>query len=369
MTKRQALICTQSDLTTDYRVHKMAQTLRSVGYEVSFLSRSHPDRAKNTCTDTHIMRLLTWRGPLFYAEFNIRIFLYLLFHRRYDLIVAIDLDTIAGCAMGKKLRGGKLFFDSHEYFPGLPELVGRPLISKVWTKIQDIFVHSADVCATVCQGIADIFKQKYDVDFLVVRNAPLADREVDTPLANVEANRPFTLLYQGAVNIGRGVEETIRAMKQLPDCRLLIVGSGDIVSQCKQLSEELRVTDRVIFCGRRPFAELAKYMSQADLGLVLSADTCINQHFVLPNRIFDFVHATLPILANRLPEMSRIVEGENVGLCIDSISPDEIVSAVGQIRSDISRIGVWKQNMLRLRNVLTWENETAQLIERIKALQ
>ncbi len=355
-----AVICSQSNFATDYRVEKMRQTLTYCGYEVSLLGRRHPRESREEGRSAHYMRLLFWRGPLFYAELNIRLALHLLLHRRADLIVSIDLDTLAGCMAASRIRSSRLLFDSHELFPEVPEIAGKPFVKRVWQAVQDFCVprlRASDVAVTVCQSIADVFRSRYGRRFLVVRNVPLAGRADSASAREAGPSRPFTILYQGAVNVGRGVEEVIEALPSLPGCRFVVVGDGDVMPEARRLAASLGLTGRVDFVGRVPFSSLGPYMSGADLGVVFMKDLSLNQRFALPNRVFDFIQAGLPILANRLPEMSRIVEGEGVGLCVGQVSASAVAQAISGVMGRPADLARWRANELRLAPKLTWQNE------------
>lgn len=373
MTAGRAVICSQSNFETDYRVAKMAATLRSCGYDVTLLGRSHPRETRGGGGGAHYMRLLFWRGPLFYAELNLRLLLHLLFCRRPALIVSIDLDTLAGCLLASKARGARLMFDSHELFPEVPEIAGKPLVRRVWQRVQDLCVprmRETDVRVTVCRSIADIFRSAYGREFLVVRNVPLAARaEAVRRAAATSPCRPFTILYQGAVNVGRGVEEVIRALPRLPGCRFVVVGCGDVLDEARRLAEAEGVADRVEFAGRKPFGRLAQYMAAADLGTVLMRDVCLNYRLALPNRLFDFIQAGLPILASRLPEVERVVDGEGVGLCIGDLTPDAVAAAVREVMAHPEMAARWRANMAALARRQTWEEETKSLAEALTAGQ
>lgn len=358
--KRRAIICSQSNFTTDYRIEKMRRTLTDCGYEVTLLGRSHPHERRASAHGVHYMRLLFWHGLLFYAELNLRLALHLLLHRRADLVVAIDLDTLPGCLLGARLRGERLMFDSHELFPEVPEIAGKPFVKKVWWALQDFCVpllRRTDVRVTVCQSIADVFARRYGAAFRVVRNVPLAGRTLAPVELREVKGRPFTLLYQGAVNVGRGVEEVIQALPRLEGCRFVVVGDGDVMGRVRQMAADLGVADRVEFVGRVPFDRLSPYMAGADLGIVMMKNISLNQYYALPNRIFDFIQAGLPILANSLPEISRIVEGDDVGMCIDTLSASSVAEAVKSIIANPDWRVRWHANMLSLSHAMTWQAE------------
>ena len=147
----------------------------------------------------------------------------------------------------------------------------------------------------------------------------------------------------------------------MPDVRLVVVGGGDVLEEVKALAVKTGVNDRVDFAGRVPFSQLPPYMAAADMGLVFMRNLCLNYYYALPNRVFDFVQARLPILANRLPEIERIVEGEDVGACIEDLTPEAIAKAVNDIKDNKERLTLWRKNMTTLSTKLTWDNEIENL--------
>lgn len=361
-----ALICTQSDLTNDYRIHKLSTTLEAAGFQVKYLTRSH---SRHKCQETnslHIMQLLTERGPLFYLEFNLRLIWHLL-KTKVDLVVSIDLDTLMGCYIGSKLSRKQLLFDSHEYFPESPEIAHKPFVKWVWKKVQDAFVPRVKYNVTVCQSIADKFNDLYGKNFLVVRNAPL-QAERRNSQGTVRTDSRFTILFQGMINIGRHVDTIIRALPSLPDCRFLVVGEGDVYQDARNLARQLNVEDRVEFTGLRPYGELGRYMGVADLGVCLFDNISLNYYWCLPNRLFDFIHAGLPMLAVDFPEIKRVIEGYNIGRCMHQPTVDNVVKEINYIRSNPQKVQQWKNNMKIAAEQLTWEHDAEPLLAVLKQI-
>lgn len=353
-TKR-VTICSTSDYATDYRLHKTAKSLSDLGFDVIRLGRSCPWHITKPSADTKLMKLIFKKGPLFYAEINVRLFLFLIFSRT-DIIYSVDLDTLPGCITASAIRRKPIIFDSHEYFPEVPELSHRPIIKKTWLLIERLFIKNINHGITVCQSIADIYQQKYGLMFEVVRNIPLATRTQKSQSIKLP-DEPFVLLYQGAVNVGRGLEQMIEALVHLPKCHLVVVGDGDILADLKQLVIKLKISNQVSFEGKKPFEKLPEYMASTHLGLVLLENRGLNYYYSLPNRLFDFIQAGLPILGMNFPEMSAVINGHNVGLCVESLAIKEITDAISHLMNNREQLIHYKQNMARAASELTWENE------------
>ncbi len=353
--KKRVIICSTSDYSADYRLHKTAISIQELGFEVIRLGRCKRGHLHQQNKEIRLMKLLFEAGPLFYLEMNIRLFLYLMFASSH-IIYSVDLDTLPGCSIAAILRRRKLVFDSHEYFPEVPELKNRPFTKGIWLMLERMFVPRIDMGITVCGSITAIYQERYKKTFFVVRNIPLKTRTQPATGEPVYNSR-FTLLYQGAVNEGRGLEPMIEAMQWLPTCQLVIVGDGTILGQIKELVNKRKLNGQVIFEGKKPFAELPPYMAKAQLGLVLLENKGLNYYYSLPNRLFDFIQAGLPILGMKFPEMAAIVEGYQVGLCVDNLDPKSLAQTIRQMIDDPQQLDKWRRNMATAARQLTWEHE------------
>ena len=198
-----------NDLVTDRRVLRHAEALLEAGYEVRLVGRRRrgsPSVASSALVKR--MRLLFSHGPLFYAEYNLRLCL-LLLSTRCDVIVANDTDTLLACYVAARLRGCPLVFDAHELFPEVPELVGRSRVKRFWQRLEDFLIPRADACMTVCQSIADYYRSRLGVAMTVVRNLSWTGQVVGGQQPEAErsgGNRLKVMLYQGCINRGRGVD-------------------------------------------------------------------------------------------------------------------------------------------------------------------
>ncbi|MBK8415724.1 MAG: glycosyltransferase [Bacteroidetes bacterium] len=166
------------------------------------------------------------------------------------------------------------------------------------------------------------------------------------------------IILQGAgINIQRGAEEAVLAMQFLENTTLLIVGGGDVLPVLKGLVNEYRLENKIIFKPRLPYTELMQHTRAADLGLTLDKDTNINYRFSLPNKIFDYIHAGIPVLASRLPEVERIIAGYGVGDFIERHDPKHIAEKMESMLQNESALAGWRKNLEIASHELNWDEE------------
>ncbi|MEY4902543.1 MAG: hypothetical protein RLZZ292_358, partial [Bacteroidota bacterium] len=167
----QLLFLVTNDLTYDQRMIRICRTLAQAGYAVRLVGRALPN--SNTLVEEtfaqHRLFCFFKKGKFFYLEFNIRLFFYLLWHR-FDLVCAIDLDTILPAYIVSKLRHKKMVYDAHEYFTEVPEVVHRPFTKRIWEMVAQWTIPNIKHCYTVGPSLAKILSERYGVDFEVIRN-------------------------------------------------------------------------------------------------------------------------------------------------------------------------------------------------------
>lgn len=362
MHKKSVFVTVSNDLYTDQRVHKVCTFIQKQGYDVRLIGRLKKDSVKELKRNYATKRFKMWfdKGPLFYAEFNLKLFLYLLFHK-CDKIVANDLDTLLACYSAKKLkRNCELIYDSHEYFTEVPELVNRPKIQKIWETIEEKIFPKLNFIYTVNDSIANLYKVKYNKEIKVVRNiSPLwinssliSKKELGIP------EDKLILIIQGAgINIDRGAEEAVEAMKFIENACLLIVGNGDVIPSLKEFVSKNQLEKKVLFFPKMDYQKMMLYTTHADIGLTLDKPSNINYLYSLPNKIFDYVQANTPIIGSNLVEVSKIIKNNKVGIIIDSVNPESIIKSVLEIQENQNLLNELKRNCEIAKNELNWENE------------
>lgn len=367
--KQRVVLAVTNDLSGDQRIHKVAMSLIKFGYEPVLAGRLLPHSVPvSRSYDCKRFRIAFRKGPLFYLAYNFRLFLYLLFVKA-EVFLANDLDTLPAVFLAGIIRRKKIVYDSHEYFTEVPELVNRPGVKKIWEFIEGMIFPKLSFVYTVNNSIADIYTAKYGVSVGVVRNVPPATRPQPVPgiLPGGFTDRPV-IIYQGALNIGRGLEEIIRSMPLMPDFHFLIAGDGDIKDQLVVLVRQLDLDKRIFFTGRVPFEQLSWYTAQATLGISLEQDYGLNYHYALPNKLFDYLQSGIPVIASDLPEIRQIVENVGFGLIINRFDPEYISQTIVSMISDQESMNTWRKNARKAAPDFTWESEEKELVKYFPAI-
>lgn len=363
-----AFVSVTNDLYTDNRVDKICAFLTDQGFEVELIGRIRPESPslEPRRYRTHRFRLPFDKGPFFYAAYNIRLFLYLLV-RRSELLVANDLDTLLANYLVTRFKPKtRLVYDSHEFFTEVPELVNRPKVQRIWQRIERLIFPKLDTIYTVNGSIAKRYEELYHKKVRVVRNiSPLwnpSHRASRKDLGIPEDK--FILIIQGAgINIDRGAEEAIEALRRLEDVVLIIVGDGDVLPQLKKNVKEYELQNKVLFFGKRPYRELMQFTALADVGLTLDKPTNLNYRFSLPNKVFDYIHATTPIICSDLPEVTKVVNENKVGLVLSDYTVDALVEAVNELKGNKDLYHQLKENCRIAAKKESWEGECEVLKE------
>jgi len=367
MKKKKAIISVINDLVTDQRVDKTAGVLLDLGFEVLMVGRRKADSPAmpERLYETLRMRLLWEKGPLFYAEYNIRLLL-LLLSRPADLLISNDLDTLLPNYLIHKLKRIPIVYDSHEYFTATPELVDRPKIQRIWKWIEKTIVPRLKNCITVNASIANLFENEYHVPFRIVRNIP--QRRIETEIPSREslglpADKKIVLMQGSGINVQRGAEEAVEAMQYLDNVLLLIVGGGDVLPVLKTMVNELSLQQKVKFVPRQSPAILSGYTANADIGLTIDKDTNINYRFSLPNKLFDYIYAGVPVLATPLVELKNIIEQYRIGSFIDNHEPQHIAATIDSMLKNETLLAQYRTNTHKAAAELNWDKEKNTLVE------
>ncbi len=363
MAAKKITVSVITDLTTDQRVIRICSTLQQMGFDVTVIARefsnslpleTYPFKAKR-------IRCHFRKGVLQYAEFNFKLFWQLIFCKT-DYLLANDLDTLLPNYIVSRWRYKKIFYDTHEYFTGVPELTQSPLKKKIWKTIEDFIFPKLPVVYTVNDSVKNEYQKEYGNKIAVIRNMPPKIEVEPLPLPAGWENKKILLMQGAGINTGRGGLELLKTMPLLPtDYLLVYIGSGTEWNTISQKTKEWNLTGRVVMIEKLPPSMLKRYTPLAHIGFTLDSFDDINYLFNLPNKIFDYIHAGVPVIATAIPEVKKIMDEYQCGLVIQDLQPGSIAAAVEEMLTNKQRYLHFKMNCGIAASQLNWENESQKL--------
>jgi len=357
------IIAVISDLSTDMRVQKHSALLSAMGFSVTLIGRHNPNTLPLSLPSTtvSVLRVPFRKGPMMYLWFNIALLFRLLRLRKADIYIANDLDTLIPCYMVSRLNRKALVYDAHEYFTGQYSLTERRFKRSLWKRAERSLLPGIRYMMTVSDSIAEIYRQEYRCEPVVVRNLPMPAFNIppyQRSHLTAAADDLLVVFQDGSGdNPGRGVSELLEAMTLLENVKLVVIGTGKRIDEARQQVEKQRIDHKIIFLPRMKWEEMIGYIKCCDAGLSIDADTCINQRFSLPNKLFDTIGAGVPVIVSPLPEVSAIIAKYRCGLVLDEMTPGAIACALSLLRDDRQLLSELKVNAHSAAEELNWEKE------------
>lgn len=347
-----------NDLSYDQRMERTCSALADHGYRVILVGRKHSkskDLDKRNFQQHRIPCIFT-KGKLFYLEYNFKLLWYLLF-AKVDIVCSIDLDTILPGYMASTLRSKKLVYDAHEYFTEMEEIVRRPIIKLAWLQLEKFMLKRIKHAYTISNGYATLFKEKYNRDFTVIRNVP---RLKSDTAATHTPNK--IIQYQGILNIGRGIEEAIKAVCSLDEYTLRIYGDGPHAEHLKSLAAEYNAGEKVQFMGFVSPQVLREKTMEASIGLTLFSKTGLHHQHSLANRFFDYIHAGIPQIAVGYSEYEAFNKDFEVALLVPELTAMAVRTSILKLSEDQAYYNRLRQNCVTAAKTNNWQKESEKLI-------
>jgi glycosyltransferase involved in cell wall biosynthesis len=355
-----------NDLNQDQRMHRICTSLCKEGHKVILVGRVKKESQTLLDFPFDQRRLFCFfeKGFFFYAEFNIRLFLFLLF-KKIDILYSVDLDTIAVGGMIKLVRKKSLLFDAHEYFEETPEVYRRSAVKFVWSKIGYVFVPFADKYITVNESLGQLLGKRYKRSFDVIYNAPTYYENV--ALADENIQKPY-ILYQGVLNKGRGISEMIDAMEIISNVELWLIGEGDLSSELRIKASKSSAMDRIKFVGWLSPKEIKAITRNAILGINLLDGSCKNYYYSLANKFFDYMHNGVPSVNMDFPEYRNIINQFSIGVLVHDLTARAISEVINNLLQDRDSLDKMHHQCYLAAKEFNWQNEEKKITEIINSL-
>lgn len=358
-----------SDLHFDYRIFREATALRQAGHRVSLVAAAFDPAPLAEWEGFEIELIPIDRGrslrrtyPLFWRRAHP-----LLLAARADAYHAHDLDTLWPAARAADRLGVPLVYDSHEFWTEQSSLVGRPAIRAFWRQLEKRLVGRAHRVITVSDSIASALQARYGLQAVtVLRNLPQYRPREDSDRIrhwlSLPSRRPI-VLYQGGFLTDNGLTEQIQAATEFGEAALVLIGDGPCEAALRRQVRENQLEQRVFFIPRVPFGQLHSYTCSADLGLCLIKGTGQSFYYSMPNKLFEYLMAGLPVLASDFPEMRRIIHETGAGAVADPCDLPTVGRLVRQLLEDPDQRQVCRQAALKAAQRYNWEQEAHRLLD------
>lgn len=354
----------------DSRVRREASALARAGHEVTVLelapvpagARLDGFRRQSVAPPAWLRRLLPFH--LYRVAFALS-FLGAIRGLRPDVVHAHDAAMLLPGIAGARLTGARLIYDSHELATGVPYRE-RGWASFV-AAVERLVVPRCAAVITVSDGIAASLRGRYGLarSPTVVRNLPAWPVSGGGGLRRrlgLGDESPL-VLHQGAAAPGRGCDVLVRAAARLEGVHVVFLGDPEpgYRSILEREIEANRMKDRVRMIPSAPLERLLGYTAEADVGVTLLQDTCENHRLALPNKLFEYVAAGVPVVGSALPEVERFITTYGVG---EVARPDDPQAVAESIASVLQKRGdpALRARLQRTSEELTWAREQERLL-------
>jgi len=352
------LFAVTNDLVYDQRMQRICNSLANHGYQVMLMGRKRSNSAdlKNVAWKQKRIRCLFNRSFLFYAAYNLRLFFFGLFHR-FHIYAAVDFDTLLPLTLVAKFYKARLVLDAHEYFTEVPELEGRNFVKKTWDKIGSYAIPQTALRYTVSDSLAIELESLYGKPFHTIKNLPNSSK----PERNTNSPDRHSIIYQGAVNKGRGLELLLDVLQEI-NARLIIAGDGDRMDEIKKMVNEKKLNNKVKFTGFVLPDELKKLTNQATIGYNVLDPVSKSYNLSLSNKFFAYMQAGIPSISNDFPEYRKIINEYNTGVVCE-FEHTSLKSALEKLINDENFYTKLKNNNIEASKKWQWKNEEPVLIK------
>ena len=357
-----------TDLNFDYRIYREATSLLRAGHQVVIVASSFNPAPLKGWDDIEIHPI-----PLDRSR-SLRRLYPLFWQRAYPLLVdthpdayhAHDLDSLWPAVRAAQRLDRPIVYDAHEFWTEQSSLVNRPLMRSCWRLLERRLIRRVDRVITVSGSIAQSLKERYRLDEVVVlRNLPLFRHKVQSNLIRetleLPDDRPI-VLYQGGFLTENGLHEQIEAAAGLT-AALVLIGDGPSEQALRNQVRAAGLDDRVYFIPRVPFHQLHNYTCSADLGLCLIKGTGKSFYYSLPNKLFEYMMAGLPVLASNFPEMQRIIRETRTGATVDPTDIAAIREQIAAFLGNAEQREACAKASLQAAQYYNWERESVQLTQ------
>ena len=365
----------------DARAGREVRTLIKNGYQVTVFCLDEPGLIEREIVDGASVRRIRLRTRNLPRRRSLQAIKYLEFvfkalrgitSMRPAIVHTHDLVALPIGYLAKRRCGAKLVHDSHELESDSSGLQTESTLYRQTSRlIEHRLLPHADAVITVSDGIADEMASQDGIERpVVLRNLPESNVRAASPvdLRKLLGFSPDSriVLYQGHISQQRGVSAMVDALPYLDEWIVfVIVGRRNLEVEENLVvkANVLGVGHRLKFVDRVPYRELLGYTASADVGIVPTLNSNKSYLLSLPNKLFEYIMAGIPVAVSDFPEQRRVVEQYDVGALFDPAHPKDVARAVDSILRPSARYDRLRRNAAKARQVLNWDNEQNVLLD------
>ncbi|MEF8729096.1 MAG: glycosyltransferase family 4 protein [Accumulibacter sp.] len=319
------------------------------------------------------LKRLAWRFLVDQETFHARLYGDAASRFAPRVVVAHDLPMLPVASQVARACGARLVYDSHELYSE-QEFSARE--RRRWAEIEACYIGNCDAVMTINDSIAGELARRHAVRQVhVISNA---ERASDPPPRSRSFHQLFglpatrkVLLFQGGLSANRNLQALVAAMGHVknPEIVLVILGDGAMKERLTREARRQPGTQRVFFQAAVPQHDLLSHTAAADGGVIPYRATCLNNYFCTPNKLFEFIAASVPVLGSDLPEIRSMVTGRGIGLVGDMNSAPAVAALIDEFFGDEARLDAWRENLQQTRRAVCWEAEEGKLLAIYEALR
>ncbi|HEC91663.1 MAG TPA: glycosyltransferase, partial [Candidatus Atribacteria bacterium] len=282
----------------------------------------------------------------------------------FDIIHAHDFDMILVGILLKIIKRKRLVYDSHEIYA---EMKHPFLIRYLTIFLEFVCMFFVDVLICTNKERLQLIEHRYRVKkSIILENYPQLKKNFPIQKYRTKYRKEFNIdnkivfVYIGFLNENRGIEESINILsksKFRDDIRLLLIGEGAIKEKIIKIAKANNFSQNLKLIGWVPMTTVDKYLCVADFGLYFIKDSCLNNHYASPNKIYDYLSCKVVPLATNLPILRKILKNERIGILLDLSKFTDSIKKIDQLISNKEKIEKLKERGYHVYlNEYNWEN-------------
>ena len=366
--QKSAVITFLGNAYHDSRVVNLIESLSKINIDVNTISFDwKTEKFKSIISKTSVYKLDKSKSSLFYYLKFFFILTKELLKSKPTFYFAEDIYTLPIVYFFARLNKSKVFYNSREIYGHLAGLRNKSVVQKIIAKVESKFIRKVDLVLVTGEMDADFLREAYSIDnFLVLRNLPKYVDDITIVDLRNKLNIPLDekiILYQGVLLEGRGISKLIGIMDQIPNVHFVIVGEGEYRKKFESEVNNSNCSGRIHFLGAVNHNELLSYTAGADIGLALIENISISYYYALPNKLFEYIMAGIPILASNLPQMKKVIDDYQVGKYVDPEHENDVVTTLNDLISDENNLDLYRKNCKITAKELNWDSEFKKIEE------